>query len=156
MRGMNNEQAPQPSTRWRVGRALCVVAPVTYGLLTGAIDVLDPHHLGNPDWPGHARLHFMWAISFMFCSGLANLYYLWLRPLGLGALRLCWVWQATSLLGGFWTAVVLADLYGGTIRDPEHHATILGVNENVLVFGALAVLLVGVAPLLRPRVDAAV
>lgn len=113
-------------------------------------------HLTHPDWPGHARLHFMWAISFMFCSGLANLYYLWLRPLGLGALRLCWVWQATSLLGGFWTAVVLADLYGGTIRDPEHHATILGVNENVLVFGALAVLLVGVAPLLRPRVDAAV
>lgn len=112
-------------------------------------------HLTNPDWPGHARLHFMWAISFMFCSGLANLYYLWLRPLGLGALRLCWVWQATSLLGGFWTAVVLADLYGGTIRDPEHHATLLGVNENVLVFGALAVLLVGVAPLLRSRVDAA-
>lgn len=112
-------------------------------------------HLTHPDWPGHARLHFMWAISFMFCSGLANLYYLWLRPLGLGALRLCWVWQATSLLGGFWTAVVLADLYGGTIRDPEHHATILGVNENVLVFGALAVLLVGVAPLLRSRVDAA-
>ena len=110
-------------------------------------------HLTHPDWPGHARLHFMWAIAFMFCSGLANLYYLWLRPLEIGALRLCCAWQAASLLGGFWTAVALAGLYGGTIRDPEHHMTVLGINENVLVFGVLAVLLVGVVLHVRPRVE---
>lgn len=106
-------------------------------------------HLTNPGWPGHARLHFMWAISFMFCSGLANLYFLWARPLDLGVLRLCWVWQATSLFGGFWAAVALADLYGGTIRDQEHHLLVLGINENVLVFGTLALVLLGVAFALR-------
>ena len=111
----------------------------------------NPSHLTNPTWPGHARLHFMWAITFMFGSGLLNLYVLWRRPPDLAVLRLCALWQATSLLGGFWTAVLLADLYGGTIRDPEHHLELLGVNENVLVFGALAVLLIVVgARLIRP------
>ncbi len=112
-------------------------------------------HLLNPTWPGHARLHFMWAIAFMVGSGVVNLYYLWRRPPDLAVLRLCALWQATSLLGGFWTAVVLADLYGGTIRDPEHHIEILGVNENILVFGTLAVLLVAVsARLVRPPAEA--
>lgn len=112
-------------------------------------------HLTNPDWPGHVRLHFMWAIGFMACSGVVNLYYLWLRrPLDLAALRLCWVWQACSLLGGFWTAVALADVYGGTIRDAAHHATVLGINENVLIFGVLAIALVGVGGFIRAGGDA--
>ena len=137
--------------RLRVARVLLsvVAAVLFFGPL---LRDSNASHLTNPTWPGHARLHFMWAISFMFCSGLANLYYLWARPLELAVLRLCWVWQATSLFGGFWTAVALVDVYGGTIRDPEHHATLLGVNENVLVFGSLAVLLAGVgAALLRGR-----
>lgn len=140
-----------PDRRLRRARAVLTVIAVVlfFGPL---LRDSNASHLTNPDWPGHARLHFMWAISFMFCSGLANLYYLWLRPLELGAIRLCCVWQATSLLGGFWAAVALADVYGGTIRDPEHHATLLGINENVLVFGALAVLLIGVALYVRPRV----
>lgn len=136
--------------RLRVARALLtfIAAILFFGPL---LRDSNESHLLNPTWPGHARLHFMWAISFMFCSGLANLYYLWAKPLDLAVLRLCAVWQATSLFGGFWTAVALVDVYGGTIRDPEHHATILGVNENVLVFGSLAVLLAGVAVSLLRR-----
>lgn len=111
-------------------------------------------HLTHPDWPGHARLHFMWALSFMACSGLANLYYLWIRrPLTVATLHLCCTWQACSLLGGFWTAVALTDLYGGTIRDPVHHAELLGVNENILVFGTLAVMLAAVYLYIRLRLD---
>lgn len=114
----------------------------------------NPSHLTNETWPGHARLHFMWAISFMFFSGLANIYYMWIaRPLELATLYLCGTWQACSLLGGFWFAVVTADLYGGTIRDPKYHAMILGINENVLIFGTLAAMLVGVLIYLRLQVE---
>ncbi len=90
--------------RLRVARALLSVIAVIlfFGPL---LRDSNESHLLNPTWPGHARLHFMWAISFMFCSGLANLYYLWAKPLDLAVLRLCAVWQATSLFGGFWTAV---------------------------------------------------
>lgn len=138
-----------PSWMGRARLALTVIAVILFfgPLLRDA----NASHLLNPTWPGHARLHFMWALTFMFGSGLVNLYYLWRRPPDLSVLRLCALWQATSLLGGFWTAVLLADLYGGTIRDPEHHLELLGVNENLLVFGALALLLALVgARLLRP------
>lgn len=138
--------------RRRLRRARAILTVIAVILFFGPL-LRDSNasHLTNPEWPGHARLHFMWALSFMACSGIANLYYLWIRPLELAALRLCCVWQATSLLGGFWTAVALADLYGGTIRDPAHHETVLGINENVLIFGTLAALLVGVSLHLRPR-----
>jgi hypothetical protein len=137
--------------RWKIVRG--VLTAIAVALFFGPIARdSNASHLTHPDWPGHARLHFMWAISFMAFSGLANLYYLWIRrPLDLAALRLCWTWQACSLLGGFWTAVALADSYGGTIRDAEHHATILGINENVLIFGVLAIALVGVGGFIRPR-----
>lgn len=143
-----------PEHHRRLRRARAILTVIAVVLFFGPL-LRDSNasHLTHPDWPGHARLHFMWAISFMFCSGLANLYYLWRGPPELGAIRLCCVWQAASLLGGFWTAVALADVYGGTIRDPEHHLTIFGINENVLVFGALAVLLVGVALYVRLRVE---
>lgn len=124
----------------RLARAL--LTAITVVLCFGPIARdSNSSHLTHPEWPGHARLHFMWALGFMACSGAVLLHLLWRRPPTREDLRLCCAWLAADLLGGFWAAVALADAYGGVVRDPAHHATILGVNENVLVFGTLTVLL---------------
>jgi len=39
----------------------------------------SPSHAFNPTWVGHARVHLVWLLGFMFFSGLANLYLIWLR-----------------------------------------------------------------------------
>lgn len=145
--------SPEQLQKMRIARVvLTLIAVVLF--MGPLIRDSNPSHLTNVTWPGHARLHFMWAISFMFFSGIANLYYLWIgRPLELATLYLCGTWQACSLLGGFWFAVVTADLYGGTIRDPQYHAMILGINENVFIFGTLALMLVGVLLFLRLKVE---
>ena len=66
-----------PSPTWIAGKALCIVSAVTYGLLTAAIDVVDPHHLTNPTWPGHARFHLLWLISAGALGALASIYLFW-------------------------------------------------------------------------------
>ncbi|TMB05181.1 MAG: hypothetical protein E6J70_02575 [Deltaproteobacteria bacterium] len=39
----------------------------------------SPSHAFNPTWVGHARVHLVWLLGFMFFSGLANLYLIWFR-----------------------------------------------------------------------------
>ncbi len=91
----------------------------------------DASHLQNPHWPGHAKVHMMWFIGYLFFSGVAQIYLIWLRkredyPLVLG-------WQLCNLLG-FWTAVLTAPLYSGAVVDPQYHMQILGINENLVAF----------------------
>jgi len=49
----------------------------TYGVLPAIIDTFDPHHLQNPDWPPHARLHLMWLISAGLYLSLFSIYLFW-------------------------------------------------------------------------------
>jgi hypothetical protein len=103
-----------------------------------------PSHALNETWVGHARVHLVWLLGFMFLSGLANLHLVWLRrPFELRNLRLSAVWQ-TCNLGGFWIAYVLAPVYQGEITVPGIHADILGVDENVFVFSVLSIGMAGV------------
>ena len=99
-------------------------------------------HLLHPDWPGHARVHLVWLLAFMFFSGLVNLYLVWWRrPVDVRDLRLSAAWQCCNL-GGFWVAYVLEHAYGGQIAVPGSHAHILGWDENVFVFMVLSIVMV--------------
>ena len=141
MRGMNNEQAPQPSTRWRVGRALCVVAPITYGLLTGAIDVLDPHHLGNPDWPGHARFHLLWLICGGAIGALMSIYlFLTATPQRPERIRSGAMLGAVHL-GGFFVAALFKNAAGAAF-DADNRVLFGFLPPAVLHLSTSATLLI--------------
>jgi hypothetical protein len=101
-------------------------------------------HAQNPSWVGHARVHLVWLLGFLFLSGIANLYLIWWRrPFEPGNLRLSALWQSCNL-GGFWLAYLLAPVYEGAITVPGIHTHILGIDENVFVFGVLSLLMLGV------------
>ena len=102
----------------------------------------SPSHAMNPDWVGHARVHLVWLLGFMFFSGLANLYLVWWRrPFDIGNLWLSAAWQCCNL-GGFWVAYALLPLYGGLITVPGEHVHIFGWDENVFVFMILSLVMV--------------
>jgi len=103
-----------------------------------------PSHAFNPTWVGHARVHLVWLLGFMFLSGIANLYLVWWRrPFALGNLRLSALWQSCNL-GGFWIAYLLCPLYDGAITVPGIHTHIFGIDENVFVFSVLSLVMAGV------------
>lgn len=109
----------------------------------------SPSHAFHPDWVGHARVHLVWLLGFMFFSGVANLYLLWWRrPREVANLRLSALWQGCNL-GGFWLAYVLCPVYGGAITVPGIHMHVFGFDENVFVFSVLSVVLVVAVVLLR-------
>lgn len=106
-------------------------------------------HAMNPAWVGHARLHLVWLLGFMLLSGFANLYLVWFRrPFDVRNLWLSAGWQCCNL-GGFWIAAGLAPVYGGLVMVPDEHIQVLGVNENVLVFAILSMLMAAALVLLR-------
>jgi hypothetical protein len=106
-------------------------------------------HVLNPAWVGHARFHLIWLLGFMGMSGIANLYLVWARrPFDVRNLWLSFAWQACNL-GGFWAAVVLAPAYGGAVTVPETHVDVFGLDENVVVFTVLSVLLLVAGAALR-------
>ena len=105
-----------------------------------ALRDIDISHLQNPTWPGHARVHMMWLISYMVTSGLANVYLIWFRkPFTPQNLYLAFGWQ-TCNLAAFWSAVVFSPLYNGAVIDGTYHVQILGINENILAFTVLSTL----------------
>jgi hypothetical protein len=109
----------------------------------------SPSHAFNPDWVGHARVHLVWLLGFMFLSGLGNLYLIWLRrPFEVRNLWLSAAWQSCNL-GGFWIAYFLAPAYEGKITVPGIHVEILGFDENVFVFTVLSAIMIAALILLR-------
>lgn len=98
-------------------------------------------HLMNEEWVGHARIHLGWLLGFLFFSGLANLYLIWFRqPKIKDNLKVAALWQGMHL-AGFWSAILLAPVYGGQLIDDRYHTYILGIEENGFVFGVLTIIL---------------
>ncbi len=115
-------------------------------------DFSDSHAL-NPTWVGHARLHLVWLLGFMFLSGVANIYLIWFRVEGgLGNLWLSAAWQSCNL-GGFWISYLLASQYGGVVAVEGIHSSIAGIDENVLAFSVLSITMAAALIALR-RVSA--
>ncbi len=109
-------------------------------------------HAWNPDWDGHARLHLVWQLATMGLSGIANLWLIWWRrPAGARDLWLSAAWQATNL-GGFWAACLLTPVYGGRVTMPNIHMYIFGIDENIVVFTVLSVLLAVAVAILATRI----
>ena len=112
-------------------------------------------HLMNSEWVGHARVHLAWLLGYMFCSGLVNLYFIWIRkPFRLSNLYLSCLWQATHL-AGFWLAILFVPLYDGAIADHRYHTEILGIDENVFVFSILTLILLTAFWWLKKKVEPA-
>jgi hypothetical protein len=111
-----------------------------------------PSHAMNPAWVGHARLHLVWLLGFMFFSGVVNLWLIWSRPVEVRRLQLSALWQCCNL-GGFWVAYALAESYGGVITVPGEHVHVFGWDENVFVFTILSLVMAAAIALLprRPR-----
>jgi len=111
-------------------------------------------HALNPDWVGHARFHLIWQLAFMVLSGLANLWLIWgRRPRDNRDLWLSVLWQSSNL-GAFWIACLLVPVYGGVITLPDTHVYIFGIDENIVVFTVLSIVLAAAAVLLA-KADAA-
>lgn len=110
-------------------------------------------HLMNTEWVGHAKVHLAWLLGYMFFSGLANLYFIWMRkPFHLNNLYLSALWQGCHL-AGFWAAILLVPTYAGVIADPHWHTSILGVDENIFVFAVLTVVLGAAIGWLKYKVE---
>jgi hypothetical protein len=106
-------------------------------------------HLLNEEWVGHAKIHLGWLLGFMFFSGLANLYLIWIRGGDrLACLKVTALWQGCHL-AGFWGAVITAPMYGGQLVDERYHMHILGIEENAFVFGILTIILIAAVYFLR-------
>ncbi len=108
---MTSELTPSPRV-WAVGKGLCIFAAFTYGLLTALIDVIDPNHLRNPAWPGHAKLHLLWLISGGAIGACVSIY---LFATATPATR--WRIRTGALIGaihigGFFAAALLKPLAG--------------------------------------------
>ncbi len=113
-------------------------------------------HAFNPEWVGHARVHLVWLLGFMFFSGIANLYLIWFRrPFEIRNLWLSAAWQCCNL-GGFWVAYFLTPVYDGLITVPGIHVHIFGYDENVFVFSLLSLVIAGVLYVLRTRLSTTV
>jgi len=109
-------------------------------------------HLLNSEWVGHARVHLMWLLGFMVCSGVANLYFIWRKKSPkLPDLYLSLIWQGCNLVG-FWIAIVLVKTYGGAIVDLRYHMRIFGIDENVFGFSILTALYFAAFAFLQTRV----
>jgi hypothetical protein len=93
-----------------VGKALCILSAFTYGLLTAAIDIVDPHHLQNPTWPGHAKLHLLWLISAGAIGAITSIYLFWTAtPRSLERIRMGALLGAVHI-AGFFTAAIFKNM----------------------------------------------
>jgi len=100
------------SPRWVAGKALCILAAFTYGLLTALIDVFDPHHLQNPAWPAHAKLHLLWLISSGALGACTSIYLFWTAtPSTLSRIRTGALLGAIHI-GGFFLAAAFKNVTG--------------------------------------------
>ena len=89
---------------------------VVQGVATLAID-LTRTHATNPDWPGHARFHAVWATANVALLTMLTEGVLWYPGLR-EALRFHLALLLTLIpMLGFMAALVAKARYGGTLRD---------------------------------------
>ncbi|MDC0749643.1 hypothetical protein [Polyangium mundeleinium] len=149
---MNAEQPPS-STTWVAGKALCILSAFTYGLLTALIDVLDPHHLRNPDWPGHARFHLLWLISGGALGALVSIYLFWTAtPRSFGRIRTGALLGALHI-GGFFVAALFKNAAGAAF-DADGRVLFGFLPPAMLHLGTSAALLFAGVRLCHPKGNA--
>jgi hypothetical protein len=140
-----------PTTSYRIAQVLLTLSALEF--FGPIVRDTGDSHLMNAEWVGHARVHLMWLLGYLFFSGLANLYFIWLRrPRRISHLYLSCLWQGCNL-AGFWVSVLFVEQYRGMIVDPRYHHAILGIDENVFAFSVLSAIVVGTTLFLKLAVE---
>ena len=124
-----------------VPRVLVTLATLAYAVGPLVVD-LNRTHLRHPAWPGHARLHLLWAAVGQLGVGLLMLWRVWWGagdPVGLGQEA-----AVVGLLftGGFWVALALRRFYGGTLHDPQGIPPWRGIDGNLVAVALISAMLV--------------
>ena len=122
-------------------RWLISAGTLAYGLGPFFID-MNRTHLLHPKWPGHARLHLLWAaVSQLAVSGFA----LWLMWGGHNVDYGC---RLAAIIGlcmtsGFWVAVILRKSFEGTLHDEGGVPPVAGkVDGNLIAVALIDLLLI--------------
>ena len=130
-------------------KLLLTFVTLGYSAVPSFFDFNDTHAT-NPSWTGHARWHVVWQVSTFDYMAIMSLFLIWTA--GADASRF-WVplLLAVFAYGGFWTAFVTRNLYGGVLKDavngvPEFHYNIFGwkfaIDANVSLFTPISILTV--------------
>ena len=130
-------------------------------LTLGALEFFGPilrdtnsSHLLNESWVGHARFHLMWNICLWANMGLYSIYLLWFKKgSSVKDLYLCLIMQAMNAIA-FWGSVALSNAYSGDVFDESIHVGVMNINENVLVFSIMSILILINYSILKLGVEA--
>ncbi len=122
-------------------RVLVTLATLAYAAGPFVVD-MNRTHLRHPAWPGHARLHLLWAAVGQLGVGLAGLGWMWW-----GAGDPVWQVRVVAVVGllftgGFWVALALRRFYGGTLHDPQGVPPWRGIDGNLIAVGVIDAMLV--------------
>lgn len=117
-----------------------IFAAVTYGVLPAIIDTFDPHHLLNPAWPPHARLHLLWLISVGLYLSLTGIYlFATATPRTFDRVRVGATMGALHI-AGFFTAAVFKSAAGAAF-DADGRVVLGFIPPAALHLGTSALLL---------------
>lgn len=122
----------------KIARRL-VTIPAAFLVVGPPLIDLDPSHIFNPLWTGHARLHTVWLISTNSLVSLIALGLLWQRGAPDPRGRVLFASGLVAcVLGGFFIAAATQTLYGGSLSDPNGVAIMFGpLDANLTVFSIL-------------------
>ncbi|MEO0548414.1 MAG: DUF6640 family protein [Pseudomonadota bacterium] len=117
-------------------KILISVVTLIYGIVPAIADINETHLL-NPEWSPHARVHGAWFLFFGGSMAMMSLFFLWVKD---------WIYipcfVGLMFVSGFWVAVLLAPLYGGSLTDPNGiQSKVLGLDGNVFTFSIVTVIL---------------
>lgn len=117
-------------------KILISVVTLIYGIVPAIADINETHLL-NPEWSPHARVHGAWFLFFGGSMAMMSLFFLWAKD---------WIYipcfVGLMFASGFWVAVLLAPLYGGSLTDPNGiQSKVLGLDGNVFTFSIVTVIL---------------
>ncbi|MEM9938747.1 MAG: DUF6640 family protein [Pseudomonadota bacterium] len=117
-------------------KILISVVTLIYGIVPAIADINETHLL-NPEWSPHARVHGAWFLFFGGSMAMMSLFFLWVKD---------WIYipcfVGLMFASGFWVAVLLAPLYGGSLTDPNGiQSKVLGLDGNVFTFSIVTVIL---------------
>lgn len=122
------------TTKQKTGKILMTVATMIYGFIPPIAD-FNKTHAENPLWPGHARFHVVWQVIITFGVALLSIYLLWSKKTERAlSIRISCI-LGTIVLGGFLSNSIIANLYGGTLSDPNGVPPIFSnIDANLLIF----------------------
>jgi hypothetical protein len=117
-----------PST----ARLLITAATLAYGLGPFVID-MNKTHLLHPRWPGHARLHLLWASVSQLAVAILAFWLMWSHSTESAARCRLSAIIGLCMTSGFWIAVIFRKTYRGTLHDPDGIPPIAGKIDGNLI-----------------------